>query len=123
MAGHYIFVLWFLLSFSFFLTYSEPLEIDFEFTSCALYILAVLLHVTQVVGVSQTLWCGTRNGIKEFSQRAPPIFGRAAITLGIGPHSCVLQIEMIVCDSESFPLALFNCDVWVSFEAASVHTV
>ena len=38
-------------------------------------------------GVSQTLWCGTRNGITELSQRAPPIFGRAAITLGIGPHS------------------------------------
>jgi len=27
----------------------------------------------------------TRNGITELSQRAPPIFGRAAITLGIGP--------------------------------------
>jgi len=35
-------------------------------------ILAALLHGTQVVGVSQTF---------------PPIFGRAAITLGIGPHS------------------------------------
>jgi len=30
---------------------------------------------------------GTRNGITEFSRRVPPIFGRAAITLGIGPHS------------------------------------
>jgi len=28
----------------------------------------------------------TRNGITELSQRAPPIFGRAAITLGIGPY-------------------------------------
>jgi len=28
-------------------------------------------------------WRGTRNGITELSQRAPPIFGRA---LGIGPH-------------------------------------
>jgi len=28
-------------------------------------ILALLLHGTQLVGVSQTLWCGTRNGIKE----------------------------------------------------------
>ena len=27
------------------------------------------------------------NAIMELSQRAPPIFGRAAITLGIGPHS------------------------------------
>ena len=40
-------------------------------------------------GVSQTVWCGTRNGITELSQRAPPIFGWAAITLGIGPHSSV----------------------------------
>jgi len=40
-------------------------------------ILAALLHGTLVVGVSQI--CGTE-------QRAPPIFGRAAITLGIGPH-------------------------------------
>ena len=34
-------------------------------------VLAALLHGTLVVGVSQT---------------APPTFGRAAITLGIGPH-------------------------------------
>jgi len=26
-------------------------------------------------------------------QRSPPIFGRAAITLGIGPHSSVLNIS------------------------------
>jgi len=31
--------------------------------------------------------CYTRNGIAELSQRAPPIFNRPAITLGIGPHS------------------------------------
>jgi len=40
-------------------------------------VLAALLHGTIVVGVSQTL---------RREQRAPPIFGRAAITLGIGPH-------------------------------------
>ena len=40
-------------------------------------VLAALLHGTLVVGVSQN--CGAE-------QRAPPIFGRAAITLGIGPH-------------------------------------
>jgi len=28
-----------------------------------------------------------KDGITELSQRAPPIFGRVAITLGIGPHS------------------------------------
>jgi len=37
--------------------------------------------------VSQTLQHGTRNGTTELSHRAPPIFGRAAITLGIVPHS------------------------------------
>jgi len=50
-------------------------------------ILAALLHGTPVVGVSQTLRRGTRNRITELSPRAPPIFGLAAITLGIGPHS------------------------------------
>jgi len=40
-------------------------------------VLAALLHGTLVVGVSKL--CGVE-------QRAPPIFGRAAITLGIGPH-------------------------------------
>jgi len=45
-------------------------------------ILATLLHGTPAVGLIQTL-----QGITELSQRAPPIFGWAAITLGIGPHS------------------------------------
>jgi len=49
-------------------------------------ILAALMHGTPAAGVSQTLRRGTRNGITELSPRAPPIFGRAAITLGIGPH-------------------------------------
>jgi len=40
-------------------------------------VLAALLHGSLVVGVSQTL---------RVEQMAPPIFGRAAITLGIGPH-------------------------------------
>ena len=40
-------------------------------------VLAALLHCTLVVGVSQT--CGVE-------QRAPSIFSRAAITLGIGQH-------------------------------------
>jgi len=50
-------------------------------------ILAALLHGTPAAGVSQTLRHGTRNGITELLQRAPPIFVRAAITLGIGPNS------------------------------------
>ena len=53
-------------------------------------ILAVWLHGTGTAVVSQTLWRGTRNGIAELSQRAPPIFGWAAITLGIGLHSSLL---------------------------------
>ena len=50
-------------------------------------ILAALLHGTPTAGFSQTLRRGTRNGITELSQRAPPVFGRAAMMLGIGPHS------------------------------------
>ena len=38
-------------------------------------------------GVSRTLRRATRNRITELSQRAPPVFSSAAITLGIGPHS------------------------------------
>jgi len=51
------------------------------------HILAALLHGTPAAGVSQTLWRGTRNRITQPSQMVPPIFGRAAIMLGIGPHS------------------------------------
>jgi len=40
-------------------------------------VLAALLHGSLVVGVSQ---------LRGVEQRAAPIFGRAAITLGIGPH-------------------------------------
>jgi len=43
------------------------------------HVLAALLHGTLVMGVSQT-FCAVE-------QRVPPIFGRAAIPLGIGPHS------------------------------------
>jgi len=61
-------------------------------------ILAALQHGTRAVGVSQTLQRGTRNGITELSQRAPAIFGWAAITLGIGPHSsfCVNSMFIIL---------------------------
>ena len=40
-------------------------------------VLAALLHGTLLVGISQI--CG-------IEQRAPPIFGRATIKLGIGQH-------------------------------------
>jgi len=42
-------------------------------------VLAALLHGTLVLGVRSVKLCGVE-------QRAPPIFGRAAITLGICPH-------------------------------------
>jgi len=45
-------------------------------------VLASLLHGTPVVGLSQT--CGV-------AQRASPVFGRAAITLG--PHSSYNSTE------------------------------
>ena len=50
-------------------------------------ILAALLHGTPAKGLSQTLQCGTRNGIIELSQTASPVFGRAVSRLSIGPHS------------------------------------
>jgi len=43
--------------------------------------LATLLHGTPAAGVSQTLRHGTRNGITELLQTAPPIFSWVAITL------------------------------------------
>ena len=54
-------------------------------------LLAALMYGTPAAGVSQTLRRGTRNGITELSQRAPPIFGWAAITVGIGPHSSMFS--------------------------------
>ena len=53
-------------------------------------ILAALPHGTRAAAVRQTLWHGTRNGIMELSQRTPPIFGWAAIMLGISLHSSLL---------------------------------
>jgi len=50
-------------------------------------ILAALLHGTPAAVISQTLWRGTNNGITDLPQTAPPLFGWAAITLGVGPHS------------------------------------
>ena len=41
-------------------------------------VLAALLHSSKVVSAAKL--CGVE-------QRAPPVFGRATITLGIGPHS------------------------------------
>jgi len=63
--------------------------------SLAFSYLAALLHGTPAAGVSQTSRRGTRIGITELSQMAPPMFGWAAIALGIDPHSsylCILRM-------------------------------
>ena len=46
-------------------------------------VLAALLHSTPAVAPAKL--CGVE-------QRAPPIFARAAITLGIGPHSSFYEL-------------------------------
>ena len=51
-------------------------------------LLSALLHGSRAVGTSQT--CGVEH-------RAPPIFGRATITLGIGPHSSCCSVAEYYC--------------------------
>jgi len=69
-------------------------------------VLAALLHGTLVVGVSQTLRCWTQ-GVT--------IFGRAAIMLGIGPHSNLYEglPKSTVVDGSMCQLA--NCHVSMAF--------
>jgi len=64
-----------------------PVQNSLHVQVLRIHIMAALLHCTPAAGVSQTLRRGTRKGITELSQRAQHIFGWAAITLGIGPHS------------------------------------
>jgi len=64
-------------------------------------IFAGLLHGSPAAVVSQTLRRGTRNGITELSQTTPPIFGWAAITLSIGPHSS-LFVCLSICPHDNF---------------------
>jgi len=59
-------------------------------------ILAALLYSTRAAGVRQNLGRATRNRITELSQRTPPIFGWAAITLGIGPHYCSVCFILVM---------------------------
>ena len=47
-------------------------------------VLAALVRGSQVVTVSQTL---------RVEQRVPPMFGRATIRLGIGPHSSLTVFD------------------------------
>jgi len=58
-------------------------------------ILETLLHGTPAVSVSQTLRRGTRNGITELSQTAPPIFG-------IGPHSSHYETQSLLIVSTAY---------------------
>jgi len=51
----------------------------------ALYYIGSVTAGHSSTGISQSLRPGTRKGITELSQTAPP--WRSAITLGIGPHS------------------------------------
>jgi len=74
------------------------------------HILAALLHGTPAAGVSQTLRRGTRNGITELSQRAPPIFGRVAITLGISQHSSFTYILRYCCIDGCSSLQSAHCN-------------
>jgi len=57
-------------------------KIHFASKSCVLILAALLdgILVQRPSAKRQILWHGTRNGITEFSQRAPPIFGWEAIT-------------------------------------------
>jgi len=59
-------------------------------------ILAALLHSTPAVGLSETLRHGTRNGITQLLQRAPPIFGSVAMILGIGLHSSYVWLSYMI---------------------------
>jgi len=61
-------------------------------------ILPALLHGTEAVAISQTFHHGTWNRITQLLQRAPLIFGWAAITLGIGPHSGYCYFRTFMCE-------------------------
>ena len=64
----------------------------------------LLLHGTLVVDVSQTLQRWTE---------APPIFGRAAITLGIGSHSSLTFIYKMSNYVRNFVLLALYTHIWL----------
>jgi len=84
------------------------------------YILAASLHGTPAVDVSQTLRRGTRNGIRELSQRAPPIFGLAANTMGIGSHSRSGLFFVLVSFSKIFTFQHFHILIYFTRNLALV---
>jgi len=99
--AHYIYISWGSCT----LTKFCPVQYSLYVQVLRSPILAALLHGTQGAGVSQTLRRGTRNGITELSQRAPPIFSWATMILGIGPHSSSF---LNLCDLETANNCLNN---------------
>jgi len=66
-------------------------------------VLAALLHGTPAMGVAKL--CGVE-------QRAPPIFDRAAITLGIGPHSSSFFFPRLISDVADWMSTILLHMVW-----------
>ena len=78
-------------------------------------ILAALLHSIPAAGVSQTLRRGTKNGITELSQRVPPIFGMAAITLASAHILVALwRTSVLLCGYHSGWSGITPDTCWVS---------
>ena len=84
-----------------------PQRRHFMSTSCVL-----LLHGSPAAGINQTSRRGTRNGIKELPQRAPPIFGRATMTLGIAPHSSSIFFLRLISAVADWMSTILSHVVW-----------
>jgi len=97
-------------------TFSGPLVPWRNFASCKThftsksYVLLYWQHYCTALQqrASAKLWHGTRNGITELTQRAPPIFGWAAITLGIWLHS-----NFDLCNCEKYLQILMPAVMWM----------
>jgi len=76
-------------------------------------VFAALLHGSQIVSVSQI--CG-------IEQRAPPMFGRATIRLGIGPHSSFFIFYSFV-DLLLVFYVLMDRNVMIQYTAIHKYTV
>jgi len=80
-------------------------------------ILAALLHGTPAADVSQTSRRGTRNGITELLQTAPPIFGWAAIMFLASAHILVLS-SFFLTNSQWSEIGCLPCfHTWYSLSA------
>jgi len=70
-------------------------------------VLAALLHGTVVVGVSQTL---------HIEQRAPPIFGRAAITLALAHYPMVKTASLYDNFCKTGNYVISDVIIWVKLQ-------